>query len=60
MFSLLKLFILQTKEMFFMTFTVNSSIAKSYALLILAGKYTIDEVPNVGNLREVVVEILTT
>ena len=60
MFSLLKLFILQTKEMLFMTFTVNSSIAKSYAILILAGKYTINEVPDVGNLREVVTLILTT
>ncbi|MEC0092899.1 CD1375 family protein [Paenibacillus macquariensis] len=43
-----------------MTFTVNSSIVKSYALLILAEKYTIDEVPNVGNLRVTVIEILTT
>ena len=42
-----------------MTFTTDSAIAKSYAVLILAGKYTIDEVPNVGNLREVVIEILT-
>lgn len=42
-----------------MTFTTNSSIAKSYALLILAEIYTIEEVPNVGNLREIVVEILT-
>lgn len=42
-----------------MTFTINSSIAKSYAVLILAGKYTIEEVPDVGNLREVVQEILT-
>lgn len=43
-----------------MIFTTESSIAKSYALLILAGKYTIDEVPDVGNLREVVIEILTS
>jgi hypothetical protein len=42
-----------------MTFTKDSSIAKSYAVLILAGKYTMDDVPNVGNLREVVQEILT-
>jgi len=42
-----------------MVFTTESSIAKSYAILILAGKYTIEEVPNVGNLREVVIEILT-
>ena len=43
-----------------MTFTIESSIAKSYAVLILAGKYTMDDVPNVGNLREVVEQILTS
>lgn len=42
-----------------MTFTTDSQIAKSYVILILAGKYTIDQVPNVGNLRAVVTEILT-
>lgn len=60
MFSLIKLFYKITKEMIGMIFTTESSIAKSYALLILAGKYTIDEVPDVGNLREVVIEILTS
>lgn len=43
-----------------MTFTTDSAIAKSYAVLILAGKYTMDDVPNVGNLREIVEEILTS
>ncbi len=42
-----------------MTFTTESRIAQSYAILILAGKITIDDVPNVGNLREVVTEIIT-
>lgn len=42
-----------------MTFTTESSIANSYAILILAGKSSIEKVPNVGNLREVVIEILT-
>ena len=45
-----------------MVFTVNSSIVKSYEILILAGKYTLHEiegstlpvVPNAGNLREMV------
>lgn len=37
-----------------MNFTVNSAIAKSYVVLILAGRSTIDDVPNVGNLRDVV------
>lgn len=42
-----------------MTFKTESKIAQSYAILILAGKITIDDVPDVGNLREVVQEILT-
>lgn len=42
-----------------MTFTTNSSIAQSYAILILAGKITLERVPKVGNLREVVQELLT-
>lgn len=41
-----------------MVFTKNSSIAQSYAILILAGEITIENVPNVWNLREVVLEIL--
>lgn len=59
--SLKSLFLLQiliTKEFFKMTFTKKSSIAQSYVILILAGEITIDNVPNVGNLREVVTEIL--
>jgi hypothetical protein len=42
-----------------MTFTKNSRIAQSYAVLILAGEITIEGVPNVGNLRDVVSQILT-
>lgn len=42
-----------------MTFTKESRIAQSYAVLILAGEITIDSVPNVGNLREVVEQIIT-
>lgn len=41
-----------------MTFTKDSRIAQSYAILVLAGSMTIERVPNVGNLRSVVVEIL--
>ncbi|WP_214812026.1 CD1375 family protein [Exiguobacterium sp. s181] len=41
-----------------MVFTTKSRIAQSYAVLILAGEMTIDDVPNVGNLREIVLEIL--
>lgn len=43
-----------------MTFTKNSRIAISYSVLILAGEITIDDVPNVSNLRAVVTEILTS
>lgn len=42
-----------------MTFTENSSIVKSYAILILAGRSTFEDVPNVGNLREMVELVLT-
>ena len=42
-----------------MTFTTESRIAQSYAILILAGQITIEGVPNVGNLRDIVQQILT-
>lgn len=42
-----------------MTFTTKSRIAISYSILILAGQITIDDVPDVGNLRVVVLEILS-
>lgn len=57
--SLFKLQITILKEMFYMTFTENSSIVKSYVILILAGKTTFEAVPNVGNLREMVALVLT-
>ena len=58
--NLFKLQIQITKEFFKMTFTKNSSIARSYVILILAsnGEMTIENVPNVGNLRETVESIL--
>jgi len=59
MFSLIKSFYQITKEMLFMVFTVESRIAQSYAILILAGQITIEDVPNVGNLREIVQQIIT-
>lgn len=39
-------------------FTKNSVIVKSWVALILAGTYTIDDAPNISNLREVVQEVL--
>lgn len=59
MFSLLNFFFIFAKEVIFMTFTVESKIAQSYAILILAERTTMDKVPNVGNLREIVAQILT-
>ena len=41
-----------------MKFTKDSVIVKSWVALILAGTYTIDDVPNIGNLKEVVQEVL--
>lgn len=41
-----------------MIFKPDSSIVRSYVILILAGKMTYDEVPNLFNLREVVAEAL--
>lgn len=39
-------------------FTKNSVIVKSWVALILAGTYTIDDVPNISNLKDVVTEII--
>ena len=41
-----------------MQFTENSPLVKDYVLLINAKERTIDDVPNFGNLREVVTSAL--
>lgn len=41
-----------------MTFKPDSQIVKSYVILILAGKMTYDEVPNLYNLRDAVAQAL--
>ena len=41
-----------------MNFNRNSIIVKTWVALILAGTYTIDDVPNISNLGEVVQEVL--
>lgn len=41
------------------TFKKNHQIVKSWVALVLAGTYTVDEVPKLFNLREVVVEVLS-
>lgn len=46
------------KEVFLMYFKPDSAIVRSYVILILAGKMTYDEVPELFNLREAVAEAL--
>jgi len=46
------------KEWLIMTFKPDSAIVRSYAILILAGKMTYDEVPELFNLREAVAKTL--
>lgn len=46
------------REVVLMTFKPDSAIVRSYVILILAGKMTYDEVPNLFNLRAVVQEAL--
>lgn len=41
-----------------MQFNKNSPLVKDYVLLITAGEKTIEDVPNFGNLREVVADVL--
>lgn len=45
-------------EMAIRKFKRNSKIVESYVLLILAGKKTMEQVPNIFNLREIVAEVL--
>ena len=59
MYSVIKLIITIIRELLIMTFTEKSSIVKSYVLLITAGIIEFEDVPNVGNLRDVVEAVLT-
>lgn len=47
------------KGNFTMKFTKNNQIVKSWVALVLAGTYTVDQVPKLFNLRDVVVEALS-
>lgn len=46
------------KELMKPMFNENSSLVKSAVLLIMAGLMTEEEIPNVSNMREVVLGIL--
>ena len=55
---LIKLNIICVKELMKPMFNENSSLVKSAVLLIMAGLMTEEEIPNVSNLREVVLKVL--
>lgn len=40
-----------------MTFTKNSILVKTWVSLVVSGVFTFDQVPNLFNLRAVVIEI---
>lgn len=47
------------KGTFTMTFTKKHQIVKSWVALVVAGTYTVDQVPRLFNLRDVVIEVLS-
>ena len=51
--------IIVKKGIFTMKFTKNHQIVKSWVALVLAGTYTVDQVPKLFNMREVVIEVLS-
>ena len=46
-------------EKFTYTFKKNHQIVKSWVALVLSGTYTVDQVPKLFNLHEVVIEVLS-
>lgn len=47
------------KGNFTMKFTKKHQIVKSWVALVVAGTYTVDQVPKLFNLRDVVIEVLS-
>lgn len=43
-----------------MVFTENSGLVKVWVSLILAGTYTLDQVPQLSNLKEVVTSVINS
>lgn len=43
-----------------MTFTETSGLVKVWVSLILAGIYTVDQVPKLSNLRDVVTSVINS
>ncbi|MDQ7096376.1 hypothetical protein REC12_22535 [Desulfosporosinus sp. PR] len=43
-----------------MTFTKDSGLVKVWVSLILAGTYTLEQVPNLYDLKEIVTEVVNS
>lgn len=43
-----------------MVFTENSGLVKVWVSLVLAGTYTLDQVPQLSNLKEVVTSVINS
>ncbi|GCD83656.1 hypothetical protein PTHTG4_27200 [Parageobacillus thermoglucosidasius] len=43
-----------------MVFTENSGLVKVWVSLVLNGTYTLDQVPNLSNLKEVVTQVVNS
>lgn len=41
-------------------FNENSGLVKVWVSLVLAGTYTLDQVPNLSNLKEVVTQVVNS
>jgi hypothetical protein len=41
-------------------FNENSGLVKVWVSLVLSGTYTLDQVPNLSNLREVVTQVVNS
>ncbi|WP_420768766.1 hypothetical protein ACNR9V_03300 [Parageobacillus thermoglucosidasius] len=41
-------------------FNENSGLVKVWVSLVLAGTYTLDQVPNLSNLKEVVTQVINS
>lgn len=43
-----------------MVFNENSGFVKVWVSLVLAGTYTLDQVPNLSNLKDVVTQVINS
>lgn len=43
-----------------MEFTYESEIVKTWVRLVQSGKYEEEKIPNIGNLKDVVIEVINS